>query len=334
MKAFIDHSLVRLLADGSVEEISLLKSCADANILKEGEPLLLIFGWPAFLEYIDLGFLFKKFPRFDEQNKLYTYLFAALNTSTPEEFLIELYDLIFAECLTNVKNLAQIDQTFLLNQIQKKEQSPSFLVAKDLFAYSLDGFKKLLIEDPYGAIHDLTLYLAWDRVCVNFALVFESPQVIDPKGLSILRECLIESFQHITEQGRTTPGFFRLLEALYAYEMREENLDKHTEEEWVTLAECAAALRPRDELGSAIYIDDTLVNAQELLTSTEEIEPLKTLTIDSPTKVRAGLSLAHHMIEKLKAQIPSWPYVLSPSEIVCLKQQSQGALSLNVVISL
>lgn len=180
-------------------------------------------------------------------------------------------------------------------------------------------------------MHDLILYLAWDRVCVHLAIVFENvdqnPNIRN--GLEVLKECLLESFQHITSQGKTLPGFFRLVETLYAYQMREEYLQTYTDSEWLILCEGSRALKPRESLGDLLYIDAAVVHDQELNETPKEF--LKMFTLEVVEKVNASLSLADYMIEQLKRDDPRWRYNLRPVEIICLRE-FQGSLFVRQVV--
>ena len=310
-----------------------LEACINAGILADHQQIQVIFGWPSLLEYLDLGPLFEKFLKFDDQNKLFAFITSTLALDSDKDLLITLYDRVFVECLTHVKALPQIHSTFLINQIQKKRHSPSFSHVNHLFSLSLDRYEKSLVENPSHAMHDLILYLAWDRVCINLAIVFEhvSPNQNVRNGLEVLKECLIESFQHITSHGRTAPGFFRLIESLYAYQMREENLQAYTDSEWLTLCQSSFALKSRDGLIDVFYIDAAVVDDQEFKSSGQEGDLLRVFTFDSLDNVKACLSLAHYMIEKLKAEGSGWRYILRPVEIVCLKEYESG-LSIDTIV--
>lgn len=326
MKAFIDNRVVRTIASWNSEQKKtvFLEACCNAKLLKDPEEMQLMFQWPSLLEYLDCGSLFEKFPKFDTNNKLFNFIVSAVE-KPEKDFLILLYDHLFAECLTEIKAMSQINPAFLTDQIQKKQQSNAEI--HDLFDLSLNAYKKSLIENPSHTMHDLILYLAWDRVCVHFGIIFElvfSGQ--DPlKGLEILKECLLESFQHIADQGRTRPGFFRLVEALYAYQLREENLQTHTDEEWMILCQSSSVLRSREELSDVCYVDAAIVHHQK-----PQSEVIKVFTMDSVEKVRAGFLLANHMIKKL----PDWHYMLGSVEVICLKESDAQLLVDTVTIDL
>ncbi|CUI16922.1 hypothetical protein PNK_1305 [Candidatus Protochlamydia naegleriophila] len=326
MKAFITNSLIRKInADGAISEKNLLvEACVEGGLLAAGQPLKLLFDWPAFLESIELGSLFWSFPSF-EQSQLFNFMIAVLaQEEQKDELLIRLYDQVFVECLTQVKALPQIDQSFLLDQIQKKRRFALFSQAGYLFSAPLDHYERMLVENPYNTLHDLTLYLAWDRVCVNLAMIFENPSALKLSGLEVLKQCLVESFQHITGQGRTAPGFFRLIEAFYAFQMREENLQIHTDTEWLVLCQSAPALRPRDSLCDAVYIDESIINSQVIADPLSEMRKVKILTLDSVDKVKASLSLGRYMIEKLQKEVLDWGYALRSVEVICFREEKAG----------
>ena len=329
MKAYVDNKLIKNITNGfySLENKNLLiEACKKAEILKEVQNLHFILGWPSLFEYLGLNDLFVNLPKFDEQNKLYNFLISTLSIDPEKDLLIRLYDEVFVQCITQIRSLPEIDPDFLINQIQKARQFPLDASMKDLFSLSLVQYEKKFSKEPYHTIHDLTLYLAWDRVCVNFAIVFEhlstNPQILN--GLNILRECLIESYLHINAQGRTSPSFFRLIEALYAYDMRAENLQSHSDSDWAILCQSAIALRSRDSPADVFYIDAALKNPENAT------EVLKGFTLDPIDKVKSTLALARHLIEKLKLEIPEWQYTLCPQEIFCLKDED-NVLSVEII---
>ena len=177
----------------------------------------------------------------------------------------------------------------------------------------LAAYETSLTENTSHTMHDLILYLAWDRMCVCMARLFDY-QSTDPKfikGIGVLRECLIESYQHIAQQARTIPSFYRMIEALFFYQVREENLQKHTAAEWTILSQSFEVLKEQDKLADFFYIDDAAILNQKV----EE----DYVTLDSPHKVNARLSLAQYMMDKLKSEVPSWGYTLHPKKIVYLE---------------
>jgi hypothetical protein len=329
MKAFIDNKLLRKLQKDEAESKKniLLDLSVQADLLADGQQLQLVFGWPSLLEFIGLGNLFENFPTFNDQNKLFNLILSTLATELDKDILIYLYDQIFVECLIHVKALPQIDSHFLLDQIQKKRESSLTSYANELFSSPLDHYEKLLIENSSHAMHALILYLAWDRVCVNLAIVFESVTSSRSRnGLEILKECLIESFQHITAQGRTTLSFFRMLETLYAFQMRPENFSIYTDAEWLTLCQSSRALKSREEFSDVFYIDATIIDRQDVKKANKERELLNVFTMDSIEKVKASFLLARYMLDKLKLEIPGWAYTLSPVKIVYLQESERGFL--------
>lgn len=154
-------------------------------------------------------------------------------------------------------------------------------------------------------MHDLILYLAWDRMCVCTARLFDY-QSNDPKfikGIRVLRDCLIESYQHIAQQGRTTPGIYRMIESVFFYQMREENLGKLLPAQWTILTQSFQALKGQDELADFFYIDDGVTLEKVLKMEEEDSECY--LTLDSPNRVNARLSLAQCMMDQLKSEVPN-----------------------------
>lgn len=276
----------------------------------------IILSWPSFLECLGLRSLLKNFPEFNGQNEFFSLVKSIVSSTSDRDLLIHLYDQIFIECLTQVKEVLEIDPNFLISQIQKrKEDFP--------FSQSFDQYEKLFTEKPYETIHDLIFYLAWDRMCVCLASLFDEGN----SDFRLFKECLVESFHHITLQGKTTPGLFRLVESLYAYYLRDENIQMHTDTEWLILSKGSKVLQPREELISIPYIDCFITSCQE----SGKIRG-RVLTLDSVDAVKSGLSLAQCIIQKLKIENKDWQHFLAPIEIICLKK-SENSFEVDSIIS-
>lgn len=320
MRIFFDNKLIQKIASSETKNNAFLAACMDADLLADDQLIHVTLGWPSLLEYLNLGGVLENFPTFDYQNELFALILSLLPLDSEKELLIRTYDQVFVECLTYVKALPQMDPDFLLQQIQQKQHS--LTQADKPFNQSLARYEKRLLEHPAHFMHDLILFLAWDRACVNLAIVFEqsSPDVNILRGLDVLKECLLESFQHITAHGRTAPGFFRLIEALYAYQMREERLQIHTEDEWAILCQSASALKPREILSDVWYIDASIADEEKLKRMKQENEHLRVFTMDPADKVSVCLSLVRYMINKLKEETSEWRYSLAPVEVICLKE--------------
>lgn len=296
MIVFLDRMIVKKVFAG--EEVS----CLDSNNRY-------LFDWSSLLECLDLGSsLFQTFPPFNSQNSLFSLIISATSLSVEKDFFIRLYDQIFIECLTQVRAIPQIQLEYLLKEIREKKDS--------VLEQSLSIYEKYLIEDPYKAMHDLTLYLAWDRVCVYVSIIFEQP-IKDSNGLiliDVFKECLIESFGHIKADGKTNPSFFRLSEALYAYYLREEKLQIHTEREWLILCQSSLGLKPREFLLDLAYIDST-IKASDCIYS----EEVKVFTSESRKVVESRLNLVDWVIQKLESEMVHLSYRRSPLEIVYIE---------------
>jgi hypothetical protein len=331
MKAFIDRKLLQLLtvqSDADAKDLTPVKARIDAVLKRDDQPIQILLSWPTLLEYLDLGSLLAKFPPFDKNNGLFAFLMSPQAEEAESELLVQVYDQIFVECLTDVKGLPQVDQSFLLDQIQKKR----LLASSQPFLGSLEFYEKLLIENPYHTMHDLILYLAWDRVCVYIATAFESIPANPKAGkvLTLLRDCLVESFQHITQQGRTRPGFFRVVEALYALNMRPDRMQEHDEAQWLLLSKGSVALQPRERLADTAYVDTTVI-AKQLVESGDE-NPMHVFTMVPAATIEAGLDLARATMARLGSDVPGWQYTLGPVEVVCLKEAEDG-LTIDRVVS-
>jgi hypothetical protein len=321
MKAYITNNLIHKINHfkEEAEMNALMEAYVKANVYSDNSSVQLNLDWPSVLSLLDLESLFWTIPQWNEQDPLYDFILSTLTTHSQQELLIRLYDQVFVDCLTKIKNLPQIDQTFLLNQIQKKRDFIKLPSVKEFLVTPLNHYEQLLKTDPYNTIHDLTLYLAWDRVCVNLAILFEHPTFKTAEGLATLKECLVESFQHITKQGRTSPGFFRLMEALYAILMREENLQNYSDADWLILCQSAEALRSRESVCDVAYVDQII-----MINDPNSKKPMPlVLTLDSPERVQKSLQFAHFGINVLNKEKEPWNYSLSTVEIICFKEENQ-----------
>ncbi len=330
MNIFIDNTLLQKITENKNTLNSLTLICQEAKIIDENQKLHFLLNWPSFLEYLNLGNLFEFSPKFGDQNKFFDFAVSTLSLSVDKEIIFHLFDQIFAECLTQIRALPQIQQAFLINQIQKKRHE-SCLAEKEMFAFSLNRLEKFLVNDPYNTLHDLILYLAWDRVCIHLAFIFEyaTENINFINGVRVLKDCLIESFQHILAQAKTLPGFFRLMEALYAYQMREENLQNYHESDWLILCQGAQALRQSERVVNIPYIDEAIKENPRFPYSINE--PLKAFTMDPMDKIHAGLSLAGYMDRLLENECLRSTH-LKKMEIVNFKEVDSG-LSLSIVLN-
>ncbi|KAF3362896.1 hypothetical protein PHSC3_000430 [Chlamydiales bacterium STE3] len=320
MKFFADRKLIKYLAFS--QDHSLTQALVEAKIPLNDQKVEIEMGWPGLLEYLGQDNLFSDFPKFDEQNELFKFGMVALSKDVPKDLLQEMYDQIFVECLTNVKALPIVNPTLLLDTLQKKRDSQ--LSAEEFLSNSLDTFHKWTKEQPYQALHNLTLYLAWDRVCVNLAILFEhiskNPTVLN--GLNVLKECLLESFQHITAQKTATPSFFRLIEALFAYQMRPEKLESHSEEEWRILCDGANALKSRETLADVPHIDAAIVHDKD---AHIDRSALNILVLEPEDTLYSILALAQYTVDKLKREEQGWHYTLAPVKIFSISEE-KGSL--------
>jgi hypothetical protein len=253
-----------------------------------------------FFQCLGISNIFENFPELNEKHKLFSLLLSILEHKNKDELLVHFYDQVFIECLTGIKALPEIDAPFLLEQIEKKKD-------RCPFSQGLELYELLLLKHPEHIIHDLILHLAWDRTCVCIASLFDR----DIPGLEVLKDCLVESFRHITAEGKSVPSVFRFIEALYSYYLQKENLPLHTEEEWKMLCQGSIVLQPRNKFVAVPYLD--VVGGSR-----------KVLTLDSLIQVKAAVALTLTIFEKLKKEHPTWDYDLSPVEVSCLKETENG----------
>lgn len=327
MKIYPDAKLIeKILSSTPEERQTILNACSKALKNEDKTHLQFLLGWTALLEYLDFEPIFEHFPKLNE-NKIFASVVEVLKLEADKEVIVYMYDQIFVECLREVKKLHQVHPKILIDQIHFKRDHPLFPANEDPFSTSLAYYETRSIKEPQAFMHDLVLYLAWDRVCVYLMALFNEPSLMIKNGLNVMRECLIESFQHITENGKTIPSLFRLVEALYAYMMKEENLQSYSAAEWEILCKSPLALQSIDDLTHASYIDAGLSYGKQ-------IDPfiLKFLTFDDAEKVKARLILTELILNNLQKEIPSWQYVLRPCEITCLKEEN-NELIVNVIIN-
>ena len=249
IKIVLDNFLLEKLRDDDRAREPFLAACRRRLGLDEAVPLQIIFPWASLLHYIGSSDLFERFPSFGTENALFRLIQNQIENGAANEILIDLYDLLFVECLTEVKALPEVSAAFLLQAMGAKSWPP-------LFSQAGIEWQRKLEENPKEVLHDLTLYLAWDRMCVRAAIIFEQAPCSDAalQGIETFKSCLIESFQHILGQKKSSPGFFRLMEALFAIEMRPERIDRHSDQEWAILSQGASLLRPREFLVDPLYI--------------------------------------------------------------------------------
>jgi hypothetical protein len=307
MQIYIDNFLIRKITENEISEETLLKACDDTKLLNQNERFQVVFNWINLLEVLNFGNVFEAMPKFDEQNELFNFITLNLTENADKNLIMDLYDQLFAQVLTDVKSLKEVNASLLIQAINDKGFKSGRLMGD-----SLASVEKILSDVPREAMHDLILYLGFDRMSVAVAELFEKPSA-NKNSLEVLRDCLIESFQHITAEGRTRPSFFRLIEALYAFDMRDEILDGHSEADWTTLCKSSKALSDRNSLVNVPYVDAALVRSK-----TQETEDVSivAITLDSNEKTGTTLSLANYMIQKLKRDVPDWSYELTPITII------------------
>lgn len=311
MKIIVDNQIARFLAQNSTKVM-------EDPLLSDAENHI-SFRWSSLLEYVGLGSLFSQLPAFDQTQPLFQASLTTLSANEEKEVIFYIYDRLFAEILTQIKSLPQINADFLLQAIEKQQQKSSFLEVEKALLPTLSHYAEALLENEPYMMHDLILYLGWDRMCVSLARLFDyqstNPKFI--KGIEVLKDCLLESYQHISRQGQVTPSLYRLLESLLFYQMREENLQKHTDEEWEILSKSIKILKEQDKLADFFYIDDAVVEGQTEIV--KENSECCFMTLDSSENVTTRITFVQYMLEKIKSEDPQWNYALSLKEIVYLK---------------
>jgi hypothetical protein len=318
MKTYIDNDLIKyLIVTPEINFLDFQKTCY-GNDLSTSK---FSFSWHFLLEYLDFSDLFESLPIFDDQNRLYLAIIKTLETELDKDLIIEMYDKLFAECIRQIQTLAEINASYILQLIEEKQRSMR-IPEHQLIGSQLNHYLETLVENPKNALHDLTLSLAWDRMCVYLAIILESQSQSSEaflKNIQILKSCLIESFIHIDSQKKSKISFFRLMEAIFAYEMRPERLDTHSEEDWLLLSKCGKALRSRNIPVSIYYIDYALHKISEKIAKVD----VKVFTMDSTDIINTSLLLADFVIRKLQMEGP-FEYSLSATEIVKVMATEEG----------
>lgn len=263
----------------------------------------IIFKWPSLLEYLNFGSLFSNLSPFDENQPLFNASISTLTANAEKEVVFYIYDRLFAEILNQIKNIPQINATLLLKKIKEKRKTPIWL------SNTLATYETALTESPSSTMHDLILYLAWDRMCVWMGQLFnyQSENENYMKATAVLKECLVESYQHITCQGHTIPGLYRMVESLLFFQMREENIQEHTDEEWAMLTQIFPALKGQNELADFFYIDDAV---------TKDSSDCY-FTLDPHEMVATRMIFAQYMVGKLKEEIVDWDFAWQSKKILC-----------------
>lgn len=273
-----------------------MKNVANIQIVKKiaqlPSPLPITLKWPTFLECLDLADLYNHLPSFDAEHPFFQKCLKILFEEGKDQ-AVDLFDRLFAENLCLVKDLPQLQASFLLEAIEKKESS----IDRRLYA-SWNLYENRL------NLHDLILYLGWERMCISVSRLFDaqSAELNFLHNLEVLKECLVESYQHISKDGKTSPSLYRLLEALFFYHMREENLHKLTEEEWSTLSQSFNILKDQNALADFFYID--------------EEDDATYLTSEPQASINTRLIFADFMIKK---ELPNLTIDLKSKIIVSLE---------------
>lgn len=317
---YLDNLTLQTLLCDEKHAHLLPKWCEELNGQKK---LQISFDWPSLLQLTGLASVFESFPLLTLESPLFSLMIATLAEKTPEELLTRLYDQLFVECLTQVKSLEVANPHFLISSIQKTRAAalPAYCIS------ALESYEKRLRDDPLNTRHDLILYLAWDRVCANFGMIFDHQAHLNPQGLEVFKRCLLETFQHVKQQGKASPGFFRLLETFYAYLMREEKIQAYSDEAWLLLSKASAVLKPQKSLSDVFYIDKMIGDAQ----AKGDDPPSLFFTMDPPEKVSTGVSFARYVLEQLKRE-ENWPFTLCPAKVVCL-QEKNGVLLIDAILT-
>lgn len=301
MKVVVDNNVAGMLANdpSKVEKLPLVNE----------ESNNLIFRWPSLLEYLGIVEWIHNLPAFDQEQELFKGCIAALHEYEEKETLQYMFDRLFTEIVNQIIEIPELSPDSLSQAIKRRKASLKG-VAERLIVPGLSYYENSLNQNTAYTMHDIILYLSWERMCVYVARLFDY-QLPDPKviaGINIIRDCLVESFLHIREQGRTIPSAFALFEALFFYYKREENLQKHTAEEWDLLSKSFKVLKNQEKPVDVFYVDDAIMLWDSL--TGEKGVIFGYLTGDQPEKVNARVAFAQLIIGKLRNEFPEWIYGL------------------------
>ena len=305
MKIIVDNQIVKILSQERLEAINI-------PLLFESDNQI-YFKWPALLEYLGLGSILSSH---DQTEPLFVASVSALCASSEKEVVYYVYDRLFAEILSQIKGVRQINAQFLLQAIKEKKEKISNKEFQKILFSPLEAIKERLRNNPIETIHDLILYLAWDRVCMLSSVIFnyQSTDSHFIEGIALLKECLIESYQHISRDGRTSPSIYRMMESLFFYQMREERLDLHTADEWMLLSQSFSVLKDPEALADVYYIDDAFEKEGGDKESSDCY-----LTLDSQDVVKGRFFLINCILNKIQKETREWTLVLRPKKIVSLE---------------
>lgn len=300
MQIIIDNQIVKLLIS---DPDLVLKS----PLFRKGDSLR--FRWPSLLKYLDLDSPVSNLLLFDLNPALLNACITGLSLSERKEDIFHIYDRLFAENLNQINALSEMKPSFLLHAIEQKRQQIAHV---EILSSALTSYEAPLLENVSHTMHDLILYLAWDRMCVCMGHLFDHRST-DPKflqALPVLRECLVESYEHILQQKRTIPSLYRMLEAFLFYEMRDENLQELLDAEWKAFSIGLQVLKSPNELADFFYIDDGIFfdNNNECY-----------LTLDSSEKIDTRMEFAKSMLKKLASPSLKREYSLQPKKIFSLE---------------
>lgn len=269
--------------------------------------------WPCLLSCLGLDVIYFSFP-LDLEGPLFPACLAGLEATTDKEDAYFIYDRLFAEVIKQFTSDPSLRAASLLQNIQIAKQKASERESGPSFLSSLLSYEQAFQQNPADTVHDLILYLAWDRMCLWAARLFDIPSNKENfvLGIQAFKECLIESYLHIRQQGRTKPGVYRMLEALFYFQMREEQLQKHSPSEWELLSRSFPLLRSQEEGSDCFYIDDALLLEEEA-----DEETLQYLTTESAEQVKQRLQLAHLLLQHIKRETVDWNYALKAKPTIC-----------------
>lgn len=283
MALLLDHKTIDFLAHH--------KEMIEPYLATEKESFL--FNWSSFFGVLEIKMVFEDFSFCEREDPLFQATISSLLEIQKEEDLFYLYDSLFSSCLQKIYSLPWLQaEALFLKMVEQKQKKKGFWQEK-----LLDCYENYFLQEGLKKIHqDLVLSLTWDRFCLLSSQLFDFPskEPLVLQNLARFKDCLIDSYHHIVGQKKSRPSFFRLVNALFYYEVREERIDLHSAFEWQLLTQSFPLLLLDHEISSCSYVD-FWVNQEK------KIEEVKILTVDSLEIVQAKKALSSWFSQKIGA---------------------------------
>ena len=279
MPFLLDHKTIRYLKDHP--------ELTHHHFSEKKETFLL--NWSSFWGSLEKEELIQEFSFCERGDALFQATITSLLEIQEESDLFYLYDSLFSSCLQKVYSLPWLQLGSFIQEIVDQKKKKKGTWEENL----LESYEKAFRTEGPSKIHDFILSFAWDRFCLLSATLFDFPSQERRflKNLAKFRDCLIDSYHHIRDQRKSSPSFFRLVNALFYYEVREERIDLHQPQEWEILTQSFPLLLSDDEISSCSYIDFFMQEGKG--------EKVQILTVDSLEVVQRKKALSSLFLQKI-----------------------------------